>query len=53
MTKKETVIPRRISNYDPIKIKGIINPLFRLDLVVDAYPCLFSSWCRRALKGRF
>jgi uncharacterized protein (DUF362 family) len=31
---------------------GIINPMFRLDLIIDAYPCLFFSWCRRVLKGR-
>jgi uncharacterized protein (DUF362 family) len=31
---------------------GIINPMFRLDLIFDAYPCLFLSWCRRVLKGR-
>ena len=32
---------------------GIINPMFRLDLIFDAYPYLFLSWCRRVLKGRF
>jgi uncharacterized protein (DUF362 family) len=32
---------------------GIINPMFRLDLIIDAYPYLFLSWCRRILKGRF
>ncbi len=32
---------------------GIINPMFRLGLIIDAYPCLFLSWCRRALKGKF
>lgn len=32
---------------------GIINPMFRLDLIIDAYPYLFLSWCRRVLKGRF
>jgi hypothetical protein len=32
---------------------GIINPMFRLDLIIDAYPFLFLSWCRRILKGRF
>jgi uncharacterized protein (DUF362 family) len=31
---------------------GIINPLFRLDLIYDAYVCLFFSWWRRLLKGR-
>ncbi|MEN6310187.1 MAG: hypothetical protein ABFD80_01460, partial [Acidobacteriota bacterium] len=32
---------------------GIVNPLFRLDLIWDAYVCLFFSWCRRLAKGRF
>lgn len=32
---------------------GIINPLFRLDLIIDAYPFLFFSWCKRFFKGRF
>jgi hypothetical protein len=32
---------------------GIVNPMFRFDLILDAYPYLFFSWCRRALKGRF
>jgi uncharacterized protein (DUF362 family) len=32
---------------------GIVNPMFRFDLILDAYPSLFLSWCRRALKGRF
>lgn len=31
---------------------GIVNPLFRVDLILDAYPYLFFSWCRRLLKGR-
>jgi uncharacterized protein (DUF362 family) len=31
---------------------GILNPLFRFDLIIDAYPCLFVSWMRRLLKGR-
>lgn len=31
---------------------GILNPLFRFDLIIDTYPCLFSSWVRRFLKGR-
>ena len=31
---------------------GIINPLFRPDLIYDAYICLFFSWCRRLVKGR-
>jgi uncharacterized protein (DUF362 family) len=32
---------------------GIMNPLFRLDLIVDAYPLLFFSWCKRFFSGRF
>ncbi len=32
---------------------GILNPLFRLDLIYDAYFCLFLTWCRRLMKGRF
>ncbi len=31
---------------------GILNPLFRLDLIYDAYVCLFFSWIRRFVKGR-
>jgi uncharacterized protein (DUF362 family) len=31
---------------------GIINPMFRMDLIVDAYPYLFFCWIRRLLKGR-
>ncbi len=31
---------------------GIINPLFRLDLIMDAYFFLFISWCKRFIKGR-
>ena len=31
---------------------GILNPLFRVDLIYDAYVCLFFTWCRRLLKGR-
>lgn len=31
---------------------GILNPLFRLDLIYDAYVCLFFSWMRRLIKGR-
>ena len=31
---------------------GIINPMFRLDLIFDAYPCLFLCWMRRLFKGR-
>lgn len=32
---------------------GILNPMLRLDLIWDAYPCLFFTWCRRLVKGRF
>jgi uncharacterized protein (DUF362 family) len=32
---------------------GIVNPLFRLDLIFDAYFFLFLTWVRRFLKGRF
>jgi len=32
---------------------GIFSPLFRLDLILDAYLFLFISWCRKILKGRF
>jgi uncharacterized protein (DUF362 family) len=31
---------------------GIINPLFRLDMIIDAYFFLFVSWLRRFVKGR-
>jgi hypothetical protein len=31
---------------------GIINPLFRLDIIIDAYFFLFVSWLRRLIKGR-
>lgn len=31
----------------------IFSPLFRLDLILDAYLFLFLSWCRKILKGRF
>jgi hypothetical protein len=31
---------------------GIVNPLFRPDLIYDAYVCLFFSWVRRFFKGR-
>lgn len=31
---------------------GILNPLFRLDLILDSYFFLFISWCRRLAKGR-
>jgi len=32
---------------------GIMNPLFRLDLIIDSYLFLFFSWIKRFLKGRF
>lgn len=32
---------------------GIMSPIFRPDLIIDAYPLLFFSWCKRFLKGRF
>jgi uncharacterized protein (DUF362 family) len=32
---------------------GIINPMFQPGLIWDAYPCLFFTWCRRLVKGRF
>lgn len=32
---------------------GIMNPLFRLDLIIDAYPFLFLSWLKRFITGRF
>ncbi len=31
---------------------GILNPLFRLDLIIDAYFFLFVNWCKRLIKGR-
>ena len=31
---------------------GIMNPLFRLDLIIDAYPILFFNWCKRLVTGR-
>jgi len=31
---------------------GILNPLFRVDLIYDAYVCLFFSWVRRLVRGR-
>jgi hypothetical protein len=30
----------------------IVNPLFRLDLIIDSYFFLFLSWCRRLLLRR-
>jgi len=32
---------------------GIINPLFRLDLIIDSYPFLFLTWFKRFITGRF
>jgi uncharacterized protein (DUF362 family) len=32
---------------------GIINPLFRLDLIIDSYPFLFWTWFKRFITGRF
>jgi hypothetical protein len=31
---------------------GILNPLFRFDLIMDSYFFLFISWCKRLIKGR-
>ncbi len=31
---------------------GIMNPLFRLDLIIDAYPFLSLSWLKRLVTGR-
>ncbi|MGD2294519.1 MAG: DUF362 domain-containing protein [Candidatus Aminicenantes bacterium] len=31
---------------------GILNPMFRMDLIFDAYFFLFLSWCKRLLTGR-
>jgi len=31
---------------------GILNPLFRIDLIFDAYVCLFWNWCKRLVRGR-
>ncbi|MFB0564979.1 MAG: DUF362 domain-containing protein [Candidatus Aminicenantaceae bacterium] len=33
--------------------KHILNPMFRLDLIIDSYLFLFLSWCRRFFSGRF
>ncbi|MFQ6083804.1 MAG: DUF362 domain-containing protein [Candidatus Aminicenantia bacterium] len=32
---------------------GILNPLFRLDLIIDAYFFLFLSWLKRLVTGRW
>lgn len=31
---------------------GILNPMFRLDLIIDSYFFLFLSWVRRLARGR-
>jgi len=31
---------------------GIVNPMFRPDLIYDGYVCLFFSWMRRLVNGR-
>ncbi|MBU1185346.1 MAG: DUF362 domain-containing protein [Acidobacteria bacterium] len=31
---------------------GIVNPLFRFDLILDGYFFLFLSWCRRIVRGK-
>ncbi|MDH4197501.1 MAG: polymer-forming cytoskeletal protein, partial [Candidatus Aminicenantes bacterium] len=31
---------------------GILNPMFRLDLIIDGYFFLFLSWVRRLARGR-
>jgi len=31
---------------------GILNPFYRIDLILDAYFFLFISWCRRLVRGR-
>jgi len=31
---------------------GILNPMFRLDLIIDSYFFLFVSWLRRLARGR-
>ena len=31
---------------------GILNPMFRPDLIIDAYFFLFLSWVRRLVRGR-
>lgn len=50
---KPKVILRQADRYNPDEIAGIINPLFRFDLIVDAYPFLFWTWFKRLVKGRF
>lgn len=32
---------------------GIVNPLFRVGLILDAYFFLFLSWMKRLVRGRF
>jgi hypothetical protein len=31
---------------------GILNPMFRLDLIIDGYFFLFLGWVRRLVRGR-
>jgi uncharacterized protein (DUF362 family) len=31
----------------------IVNPMFRFDLIIDAYPFLFLTWIKRFISGRF
>jgi len=31
---------------------GILNPIFRADLIIDAYFFLFLSWIKRLIKER-
>jgi uncharacterized protein (DUF362 family) len=31
---------------------GILNPLFRVDLIYDSYICLFYTWIKRFITGR-
>ena len=31
---------------------GILSPLFRIDLIIDAYLILFINWCKRLIRGR-
>jgi len=56
--QKEKVILRCCTDYDPsvalwMFLKaGIINPMFRPDLIFDGYVFLFFSWLRRLVRGR-
>jgi hypothetical protein len=31
---------------------GVVNPCLKLDPMLDAYPHMLISWCRRLLPGR-